>query len=144
MFTPTILHVTVIANGFQLDSDTECHKSGCIVRWRTRCGLGVTARILLTLTPLPPGPQWKTRNTGYPLAHNVLLLSCGLLPFHHVQSECPTHTPHVHTHTACTHTYTRYSTHTHLPTHPHPHTRHTLFTHPHTHTRTRTFVTYPV
>ncbi len=41
MFTPTVPHVTVIANGFQPYSHAECCKSGCVVRWRMRCGLGV-------------------------------------------------------------------------------------------------------
>ncbi len=32
----------MIANGFQPYSHAECRKSGCVVRWCTRCGLGVT------------------------------------------------------------------------------------------------------
>ncbi len=40
VFTPTVPHVTMIANRFQPHSRAKCHKSGCVVRWRTRCGLG--------------------------------------------------------------------------------------------------------
>ena len=35
MFTPTVPHVTVIANGFQPHSRAECHTGGCVVRWCT-------------------------------------------------------------------------------------------------------------
>ncbi len=44
MFTLKVIHVTVIANGFQPHSGVQCRKSGCVVCWRMRCGLGVTAR----------------------------------------------------------------------------------------------------
>ncbi len=46
LFTPRVSHVTVIANGFQPHSPVECRKSKCVMRWRTRCGLGVRKKVL--------------------------------------------------------------------------------------------------
>ena len=37
-------YITVIANGFQPHLHVECCKSGCVVRWCTRCGLGGQGR----------------------------------------------------------------------------------------------------
>ncbi len=48
--TLTVTHVTVIANGFQPHLRAECHESGCVVHWRTRCGLGVSVRSYMSPT----------------------------------------------------------------------------------------------
>ncbi len=150
VFTPTVPHVTVIANGFQPHLCAECCKSGCVMRWHTWCGLGVghcpleasaanwyvdshPNLLSFTLTH-DNSTDWRADPGG------VRSVSCTRVQAQthpgtqthtrththtHIHTRTHTSEAHAHTHQPGTKAHTHSHTHSHSLTHRYTHDKHT-------------------